>query len=237
MKNKAVFNWSGGKDSALALYKVLQEHKYEVVALLTTINRDNRRSTMHAIPVSLLEKQADSIGIPLYIVDLTSNGLIGDYEKAMSEAVSHFKEQGVTHFIFGDIFLHDVKSYREEKLNPLGITVVEPLWGKLSKEIMDDFLASGLQTIVVTTMADILDESFIGRHIDHRFIKDLPEGTDVCGENGEYHTFCYSGSIFRYPVPYTLDNPFRKTYPVKMDDGSEKDFSYWFAGLHDSVEM
>ncbi len=236
MKNKAVFNWSGGKDSALALYKILQEQEYEVVALLTTVNRDNRRSTMHAIPVSLLEKQADSLGIPLYIVNLMSNGLIGDYEKAMSEAVSHFKEQGVTHFIFGDIFLHDVKSYREEKLNPLGITVVEPLGGKSSEEIMDDFLASGLQTIVVTTMADILDESFIGRHIDRNFVKDLPEGADICGENGEYHTFCYSGSIFRYPVAYRLDRPFRKTYPVKMDDGSEKDFSYWFAGLYDAMK-
>lgn len=236
MKNKVVFNWSGGKDSALALYKILQEQEYEVVALLTTVNRDNRRFTMHAIPVSLLEKQADSLGIPLYIVNLMSNGLIGDYEKAMSEAVSHLKEQGVTHFVFGDIFLHDVKSYREEKLNPLGITVVEPLWGKSSEETMNDFLASGLQTIVVTTMADILDESFIGRHIDRNFVKDLPEGTDVCGENGEYNTFCYSGSIFRYPVAYTLDRPFRKIYPVKMDDGTKKDFSYWFAGLYDAMK-
>lgn len=230
---KAVFNWSGGKDSALALYKVLQEGKYEVVSLLTTVNRDSQRSSMHGIPVSLLQKQADSIGIPLFILDLIPNGIMIDYEEAMSKAVSHFKKQGVTHFVFGDIFLHDVKSYRESKLHPYGIEVVEPLWGKTSAEIINEFLASGLRTVIVTTNADHLDQSYIGRTINTSFIHDLPSDIDVCGENGEYHTFCYDGGMFKNPVPYSLGEPIHKTYPIKLSDGNIKDFSYWFANLQD----
>lgn len=231
---KAVFNWSGGKDSALALHKVLKEGEYDIIALLTTVNRDSQKSTMHSIPVSLLHKQADSIGIPLLIVDLTPNGNMGDYNGAMEKAVSYFIEKGVSHFIFGDIFLHDVKSYREKQLNPYGITVVEPLWGKSSQEIMEDFIHSGLNTIIVTTMADVLDEHFIGRHIDESLLNDLPKEMDICGENGEYHTFCYAGDIFKEPVPYTLGKPFKKSFPFKMDDGIEKVFSYWFADLQES---
>lgn len=233
MKTKAVFNWSGGKDSALALSKVLYEGKYEIVSLLTTVNSESERSSMHAIPVSLLEKQAKSIGIPLYKVLLDPKGEMKGYEGAMTKAVNHFLSQDVTHFIFGDIFLHDVKTYREKQLNPYGITVVEPLWGKSSEKIMSEFLASGLKTIIVTTMAEILDDSFIGRLIDNNLIASLPKDVDICGENGEYHTFCYDGDMFQYPVPYSLGEPLKMTFPVKLEDGTEKDYSYWFANLQD----
>lgn len=137
---KAVFNWSGGKDSAHALLQAQQSGTYEIVALLTTVNRSTHRSTMHDIPLPLLEIQADSLGIPLHVVDLTPKGNMEDYGAAMSRAVEHFKAQGVTHFIFGDIFLHDVRKYREEQLAPHGIDVVEPLWGKSSEEVIADFL-------------------------------------------------------------------------------------------------
>lgn len=228
---KAVFNWSGGKDSALALWKVLQAGEYEVVSLLTTVNRENQRSSMHAIPVALLQKQAESIGIPLYVAELEPGREMQGYEETMRLAVNHFLKMGVTHFIFGDIFLHDVKVYRERQLAPYGITVTEPLWGKSSSEIMEDFLASGLQTVVVTTMAEKLGKDFIGRTVDAGFIKDLPEDADVCGENGEYHTFCYAGGMFRQPVDFALGEPLYMTYPVKLEDGTEKVYSYWFAGL------
>lgn len=232
-RKKAVFNWSGGKDSALALLKVLEEGEYEIVSLLTTMNQESQRSSMHAIPLSLLQKQADSTGLPLYVAGLMPHGDMRDYEKTMKEAVLHFKELGVTHFIFGDIFLHDVKSYREKQLLPYGISVVEPLWGKTSAEIMDEFIASGLQTVIVTTMAEVLDQSFIGRRIDASFSLSLPSGADVCGENGEYHTFCYDGRIFRQAVPFSLGEPLYMTYPVRLEDGTEKDYSYWFANLQD----
>lgn len=228
---KAVFNWSGGKDSAHALLRTQQSGTYEIVALLTTVNRSTHRSTMHEIPLPLLQAQADSIGIPLHVVDLTPKGNMEDYSAAMSRAVEYFKEQGVTHFIFGDIFLHDVRKYREQQLIPHNIKVVEPLWGKTSDEVMHDFLTSGLRTVIVTTMADGLGSTVIGHEIDRTFIDSLPKGVDPNGENGEYHTFCYDGPIFRRPVSFRLGTPFQQSYDIRLDDGSVKSYSYWFADL------
>lgn len=228
---KAVFNWSGGKDSAHALLRALECGRYEIVALLTTVNRDTCRSTMHGIPLPLLRAQAASIGIPLHLVDLTPEGSMEDYGAAMSRIAEFFKRQGIGHFLFGDIFLHDVRSYRERQLAPLGIEVVEPLWGRTSEGVMQDFLSSGLQTVVVTTMADLLGPEAIGRRIDRAFIDSLPAGTDLNGENGEYHTFCYAGPIFRHPVPFRLGKPFRRSYDVRLDDGSTRTYAYWFADL------
>lgn len=232
MKQKAVFNWSGGKDSALALYKILQKGEYEVASLLTTINSDTHRSSMHAIPVSLLQAQAENIGIPFYMVQLDPNGEMKGYEDGMSKAVERFKHLGANHFIFGDIFLHDVRAYRERQLKPYGIEVVEPLWNKTSAEIMEEFLQSGLKTIVVTTMADLLDKSYIGKVIDRSFVENIPENIDVCGENGEYHTFCFDGPIFKRPVSYILGTPFRYSHTVGMEDGTEQTFNYWYADFN-----
>lgn len=229
---KAVFNWSGGKDSALALQKAIKSEKYNIVALLTTVNKESERSTMHGIPMELLQQQAQSIGIPLHVVELAPKGGMIDYNEAMTKAVEHFKSMDVTHFIFGDIFLHDVKAYREKQLEPLGITVVEPLWGKSSPEIMEEYLQSGLKTVVVTTTASSLGKEWIGRIIDRQFVDELPEECDPCGENGEYHTFCFDGDIFRMPVKHSLGTTFNKKYPVKLDDGTIKEFEYWFADLN-----
>ena len=234
IRPKAVFNWSGGKDSALALHQVLQEDRYEIVALLTTVNRSTRRSSMHGIPTELLQRQADSIGIPLYVVDLTPKGNMEDYETAMRGAVEHFKAIGAGRFIFGDIFLHDVRAYRERQLAPFGIEVVEPLWGESSQEVMADFLASGLKTVVVTTMDDGLGRAAVGRVVDRDFVASLPAGTDPNGENGEYHTFCYDGPIFASPVPFRLGTPFSRSYDVRLDDGTSKSYAYWFADLREA---
>ena len=228
---KAVFNWSGGKDSAHALLRAMQSGKYEIVALLTTVNRDTHRSTMHGIPLPLLRAQAARIGIPLHEVALTPAGDMADYAEAMRRTAEHFKTLGVTHSIFGDIFLQDVRKYREQKLAPHGIGIAEPLWGKSSSDVMHDFLASGLRTVIVTTMADSLGADAVGREIDPAFIASLPAGVDPNGENGEYHTFCYDGPIFRTPVPFRLGTPLRRSYRIRLDDGSEKSYSYWFADL------
>lgn len=233
-KIKAVFNWSGGKDSAHALWRAIRSGRYEIVALLTTVNRDTHRSTMHGIPMPLLEAQAESIGIPLQVVDLTPKGNMEDYAEAMSRAVEEFKARGVTHFIFGDIFLHDVRKYREQQLAPHGIEVVEPLWGQSSEEVMRDYLATGLKTVVVTTMADGLGAGAIGQVIDAGFVASLPAGTDPNGENGEYHTFCYDGPIFRSPVPFRLGEPFNESYDIRLDDGGTKTYTYWFADLREA---
>lgn len=228
-KKKAVFNWSGGKDSALALHKTLEENEFDVVSLLTTINEETLTSSIHGIPLKLLLKQAESIGIPLYTVLLSKDKK--SYEEGMTEAITHFKNRGVSHFIFGDIFLADVKSYRESKLNPLGIEVVEPLWGKTSVEIMNDFLRSGIKTKIIVTQADKLDQTFIGREIDNEFTKSLPGGIDPCGENGEYHTFSYDGGFFKSKIDFEISKANRISYELKMSTGEMKSFEYWQAEI------
>lgn len=230
-REKAVFNWSGGKDSALALYYAKCSGQYDIMALLTTVNQDNGRSLMHAIPAALLQAQADSIGLPLHIVELDPKADMEEYESAMNCAVGHFKGQGITKFIFGDIFLEDIRAYREQNLAKYRIDVVEPLWGKSSAEVLNDFAESGFRTVIVTTMADRLDHSFIGCVIDRSFMPDFPEGVDLCGENGEYHTFCFDGPIFREPIPYCLGEPFLFSNEVTSEDGSKTTFSYWFAHI------
>lgn len=232
MKKKAIFNWSGGKDSAHALLKVLQSNEYEIVALLTTINKSTQLSTMHNIPLDLLTIQSKLIGIPLEIAELKPGGNMSDYQKVMGEMVKKFKSKGVTHFIYGDIFLHDIRTYREEKLKPWGIEVVEPLWGKSSQDTIEDFLNTGLKTIVVTTMADGLGLSAIGHVIDKSFITSLPPSCDPNGENGEYHTFCFDGPIFSSPVPFNLGEPYTKSFDIRLDDGTTQTYSYCFAQLY-----
>lgn len=231
MRKKAVFNWSGGKDSALALYKILQDDDFEIISLLTTVNSASNRSSMHAIPHELLKMQAESIGIPLYEVPLSPEGEMAGYEEAMNKAINHFKSLGVTHFVFGDIFLHDVRSYRENQLNPRGIEIVEPLWDISEPQIIDDFIDSGLKSVIVTTMANLLDESYIGKIIDRDFIDNLPKEVDICGENGEYHSFCFDGPIFRFPIRFSLDDKVFVTNDVKMADGTTETFTYWYSSL------
>ena len=227
IRKKAVFNWSGGKDSALALYKILQQNQFDVVALLTTVNEETELSSMHAIPHSLLLKQAESIGIPLYPVFLPKNLQI--YEQRMKDATNHFKAQGVEHFIFGDIYLTDVRKYREDRLHPLGIEVVEPLWNPNSNEVMQDFLASGIKTQIIVTDASKLDATFIGQDIGSAVIDLMSAEVDVCGENGEYHTFSYDGGPFKYPVDFNIIETRKMSYEFKLDNGEEMTYHYWQA--------
>lgn len=228
-RQKAVFNWSGGKDSALALYKILRENEFDVVSLLTTINEETLTSSIHSIPLKLLSKQAESIGIPLHEVLFAKN--LANYDEKMCEVVDYFKQRGVTHFIFGDIFLSDVKTYRETKLNPLGIKVVEPLWGKSSEEVMDEFLKSGIKTKIIVTQADKLDEEFIGKNIDQNTINSFPRDVDICGENGEYHTFSYAGAIFKKDIDFSISKTSKISYDIKLDNGQVETFEYWQAEI------
>lgn len=236
MKKKAVFNWSGGKDSAHALWKVMQSDEYEIIALLTTVNGSTNLSTMHNIPVELLKVQSEHIGIPLEVVKLKPAGTMLDYNEAMRQAVESFQAKGVSSFIYGDIFLDDIRSYREQQLSPYGIEVVEPLWGKTSQEIIESFLRTGLETVVVTTMENGLGKEAIGRRINRDFINSLPPDCDPNGENGEYHTFCYGGPIYTSPIRFSLGKPFKKSFDIRMEDGKMQTYSYWFVDLHNENE-
>lgn len=228
-RKKAVFNWSGGKDSALALQKTIDNNEFEIVSLFTMLNERTGTSSIHSIPIEILTKQAESIGIPLYTVVFEKD--LKNYEKKMYETITHFKLQGVTHFIFGDIFLADVKTYRESKLNPFGIEVVEPLWNKTSAEIMDDFLLSGIKSKIIVTQAEKLDKTFIGKDLDQNTIKLFPNDIDICGENGEYHTFSYAGRLFKKEINFELLDTDTISYTINLDDGKIKTFEYWQARM------
>lgn len=230
-RKKAVFNWSGGKDSALALHKIIQGNEYDVIALLTTLNEENEFSSAHSIPLSLIEKQAESIGIDLYPVFISKTQ--GDYEAKMKAAVNHFKKLKVTHFIFGDIYLKEVRAYREKNLNPLGIEVVEPLWGNTVQEIMEQYLGSGIQSKIVTTQADKLDATFIGREIEQTVLDSFPENIDQCGENGEYHTFSFKGGPFKNSIHFEITETYKLTFDIGLDNGEVNTFEYWQAKLNE----
>ena len=225
--NKAVFNWSGGKDSAFALQKVLQEKQFEVIALLTTVNADSLLSSIHNIPFTILEQQAKSLGIPLYPIKIS--GETDGYNNAMRSAVTHFKTLGVTHFIFGDIHLHDVKSYRKNQLHPHGIEVVTPLWEYTSEEVMSAFLQSGIKTKIVVTQAEHLGKEWIGQDITAKTTERFPEAIDMCGENGEYHTLAYSGPLFSSDIFFEIDRVEEKSYGINLEDGTHKTYYYWQA--------
>jgi len=229
-KKKAVFNWSGGKDSALALQSILHSNEFDVISLLTTIDEETLRSSVHAIPLEALSKQAYSIGIPLYLVLLS--GDLANYDEKMHETVEYFKQKGVNYFIFGDIFLADVKAYRETKLNPLGIEVVEPLWDKSSAEIIDDFLDSEIKAKIIVTQADKLDSAFIGKDLDKNTIGSFPEDIDVCGENGEYHTLAYAGGLFKREIDFSISQINKISRNIKLDNGQTKIFEYWQADIN-----
>ncbi|GAE65590.1 diphthine--ammonia ligase [Chryseobacterium indologenes] len=233
MKPQALFNWSSGKDSALALYKILQKNQYEVSTLLTSIHEEFQRVSMHGVHVSLLEKQAESLGIPLVKMELPKEPSMEEYQKIMSNTMAEIQALGVTHSIFGDIFLEDLRKYREQQLNAIGMQAVFPLWKKDTSILIREFLDLGFKTIVTCVNGSYLDKGFAGRIIDHDFIKDLPENVDPCGENGEFHTFTFDGPIFKTPVAFEIGETVKKTYPKPKTDADKEDGEYvfWFSDL------
>lgn len=227
-KKISLFNWSGGKDSCLALHHILADDSFEVKYLLTTVNEAFNRVSMHGVREELLLKQTESIGIPLYQIRLPESPKMEDYENSMHGHLTRLKKEGITHSVFGDIFLEDLKNYRETKLEEIGLKAVFPLWKQDTKAIIREFISLGYQTVIVCTQEGM--EEFCGRVIDENFINDLPPGIDPCGENGEFHTFVFNGPIFKAPVPFTLGEKVYKTFPSPVNT-SEKPAGYWYIDL------
>ena len=224
----AIFNWSGGKDSMLALHKVLEAEIYDVRYLLTTVNDRHNRVSMHGVRESLLIAQAESIGIPLLQVRLPDSPDMESYEEAMRLQMLRLKVEEITHSVFGDIFLEDLRAYREMKLSGLGFTAVFPLWKRHTREILKEFIGLGYKTIVVCAMENLGD--FCGRVIDDDFIKDLPKDVDPCGENGEFHTFVYDGPLFKKPVACRAGEKIFRTFPAPSGS-SDSTAGYWYLDL------
>lgn len=239
---KALFNWSSGKDSALSLYKILQNPAYKIECLMTSVNQQFQRISMHGVRVGLLEAQAKSIGIPLKILEIPEMPTMEVYEDVMTKTLTKLKEQGISHSVFGDIFLEDLRKYREDQLAKLGFEGVFPIWKIPSHDLIQEFISLEFKTIVVCVNERYLDKSFVGRIIDQDFINDLPENVDVCGENGEFHTFAFDGPIFSRPIDFEIGEIVHRKYEkpkttessntaCDSNDETAFDYGFWYCDL------
>lgn len=200
---KVLFSWSGGKDSALALYEFLKNGEYEIASLLTTLSEDYDRISMHGVRRTLLEQQADSLGLPVEEVFIPQSCSNEEYESKMWQVLTMFKQTGVSAVVFGDIFLEDVKQYRENNLARLEMKGIFPIWGRDSRELTGLFIDAGFQAIVTCVDGRLLDKKFAGRMLDRDFLAELPADVDPAGENGEFHSFVLAGPIFKKKIACT----------------------------------
>lgn len=238
MQLPSYMNWSGGKDSALCLYKALQSKQYDIRYLLTSVNAAHDRISMHGVRRELLQAQANALNIPLQTIELPEQPNMTEYEQSMLQKVNELKTKGCTHAIFGDIFLEDLKVYRENKLKEVGIECAFPLWKINTTELLKEFLALGFKTIIVCVNEKHLDKSFCGRIIDESFLNDLPANVDPCGENGEFHTYCFEGPIYKEPIPFVKGEIVYRKYaaPKNTDDNchsypTASEYGFYFCDL------
>jgi uncharacterized protein (TIGR00290 family) len=185
----------------MAAYHLLASQKYEIATLLTTVTEDFDRISMHGVRRDLLEQQAESLTIPLHTIMIPKDCSNEIYEARMREALGHFKARGITKIAFGDLFLHDVKQYRDERLTQAGMTGLYPIWMRDTDELVRTFIGLGFKAILACVDTQAIDASFAGRELDYQLLRDLPEDADPCGENGEYHSFVYAGPIFKKAIP------------------------------------
>ena len=203
MKEKAVVAWSGGKDSALALHEILESGRYEVQELLTTVTRDYDRISIHGVRSVLLEQQAKALGFPLEKTFISKGASDEEYESELLKALKRQRDAGVSSMVFGDIFLEDIRKYRERMLVKVGVKGVFPLWKKDTRALARRFIELGFKAVIASVDSEVMVKDFVGRVYDERFLSDLPENVDPCGENGEFHSFVYDGPIFRERVSFT----------------------------------
>lgn len=201
---KILLAWSGGKDSAMALYTLKKAGAYEVAALLTTMTEGYDRISMHGVRRTLLEAQADSLGIPLEKIYISQRSSNEEYEARMKEKLMEYQGRGISAVAFGDIFLEDLKKYREENLAKIGMRGLFPIWKRPTAELANAFIDLGFEAIITCVDSKSLDGSFAGRRFDKKFLSDLPSAVDPCGENGEFHSFVCGGPLFRQKIPFDI---------------------------------
>jgi uncharacterized protein (TIGR00290 family) len=204
MVERAILTWSGGKDSLMALYELQKVGNYEISALLTAVTKDYDRISMHGVRRSLLEQQADSLGYPLEQVLISKDASNEEYEAKMKEILGKYLKVGIRSVVFGDIFLQDIRKYREENLSNIGMKAVFPIWKRNTTELAHNFVDLGFKAVVTCVDSESLGKAFVGRFFDERFLSELPSNVDPCGENGEFHSFVYDGPAFRESLSFKL---------------------------------
>lgn len=200
MKKKTLLSWSSGKDSSWTLHVLQQRDDLEVVSLFCTINRKFERAAMHAVRVELIKRQAASAGLPVQFIELPHPCTDAEYRIIMGEFIDQVSRQGIEYIAFGDLYLEDIRSYRENNLADTGITPIFPIWGMETTALSRKMVNSGLRAVITCVDPNKLDPEFIGREYDQAFLEQLPDTVDPCGENGEFHSFAFAGPMFKEPV-------------------------------------
>ena len=201
MADKVLFAWSGGKDSTMALYESMQ-NGHQICALLTTVTQDYDRISMHGVPTALLEAQGQALGLPIDKVYITKNATNQEYESKMKEKLVEYQSRGISSVVFGDIFLEDLRRYREENLSKLGMKGIFPIWKQNTTDLAQRFIHLGFKAVITCVDSHVLDQRFTGREFDAKFLSELPPTVDPCGENGEFHSFVYDGPIFTNKISH-----------------------------------
>jgi uncharacterized protein (TIGR00290 family) len=234
LKKKVTISWSGGKDSAFALYKALASGEFDVVNLHTIVDEDSRRVGMHGVRESLIEKQAEQIGLPLEKIYLPASNDHDLYKSTMQKYYRACAAMGIEGIVFGDIFLEDLRDFRVALLNRSKLTASFPLWMVNTKILIQDFIELGFKTTLCAADAKFFSPDQLCL-VDHNFLATLPPGVDRCGENGEFHTFVFDGPLFKKPVPVRKGELVKKTYDyqTKEPTGEIKklESSFWFQDL------
>jgi uncharacterized protein (TIGR00290 family) len=235
MKKKVSMSWSGGKDSAFALYKILTGGDYEVVSLHTVFNAESKRVGMHGVHENLIEEQAQSLKLPLEKLYLESSENHDAYTELLKKYYRHSKSHGIDRIVFGDIFLQDLKDFRDKLISHAGLEAIYPLWKIDSEVLIQDFINLGFKTMICSANGKYFAKSILGATIDLSVIKNLPEEVDPCGENGEFHTFVYDGPIFHQPIQVRLGETIERNYEFQVINESggkeNKKMPFWFIDL------
>ncbi len=226
-KIKTVLNWSSGKDAAMALYLLQQNPAYTATHLLTTINEEHNRIVMHGVREELLDMQAERIGLPLKKIHLPASPQDTIYKQAMANALTELKQEGITTAAFGDIFLEDLKTYREQQLQTVGFNALFPLWKRDTRQMVEMVEDSGIEAVIICLNEKFLSKEFLGRKIDRSFLNDLPPNVDPCGENGEFHTFVYNAPYFNTAIPIE-----RGEITYRQYTSAENDTDKWNTGFY-----
>jgi uncharacterized protein (TIGR00290 family) len=196
MQEKTIVGWSGGKDSALALYEILKTDKYEVFELLTTLTRDYDRISIHGVRRELLDQQAKSMELPIEKMFISKNASNEEYERELLRILAKHRDKGVFSVVFGDIFLEEVRKYREQMLSRIGMKCIFPLWKRDTPELALSFINNGFKAVITNVDSSFLGKEYAGRMFNEQLLYDLPPNVDPCGENGEFHSFVFDGPIF-----------------------------------------
>lgn len=230
MKQKVILNWSGGKDAALALYKLQEEGIYDIQCLLTAVSSAYQRVSMHGLRLELLETQARHTGLPLVKMMVPPVPTMENYEQVTRETLTSLKKEGASFSAYGDIFLEDLRTYRDNQLRRMDLEGLFPLWKKPTAGLVREFIDLGFKAIIVCVDEKCLDKSFAGRPIDKELLDDLPAAVDPCGENGEFHSFVFDGPLFSSPVPFTKGEIVYRRY-TEENASSTIDSGLWYCDL------